>query len=342
MSEQQAVLSVRGLRTHFVTPERTVKAVDGITYDLHAGKTLAIVGESGSGKSVHALSILGLLPMPPAKIVGGEILFRGDDLLKMDRESLRKVRGNRIAMIFQEPMTSLNPVLKVGEQIAEAVMLHQGASKEKAWAKAVDLLKKVGIPHPEERVNDFPHQFSGGMRQRAMIAIALSCEPDVLIADEPTTALDVTIQAQILDLLKRLQSELGMSIVLITHDLGIVAEFVDEVVVMYAGVVVERAQVQELFAHPRHPYTQGLLASVPSLAAGGARERLKAIAGVVPELKDLPRGCRFQDRCPDVFDRCRRSEPPLYAVGGAMARCYLHVPQSGTEAGSEAAKGAGA
>ncbi|MDE2511120.1 MAG: ABC transporter ATP-binding protein, partial [Elusimicrobia bacterium] len=227
----EPVLSVRGLRTHFILPERTVQAVDGLTYDLHPGKTLAVVGESGSGKSVHALSILRLLPQPPAKVVAGEILFQGRDILKMSPKELREIRGNRIAMIFQEPMTSLNPVLTVGEQIAEAIILHQKKSKEEAWAKAVDLLKKVGIPHPEERVKDYPHQFSGGMRQRAMIAIALSCEPDVLIADEPTTALDVTIQAQILQLIKDIQAETGMGLIVITHDLGVIAETVDRVVV---------------------------------------------------------------------------------------------------------------
>jgi oligopeptide/dipeptide ABC transporter ATP-binding protein len=323
VTSEQPVLSVRGLRTHFVTPERTVKAVDGISYDLHCGKTLAIVGESGSGKSVHALSILGLLPMPPAKIVGGQILFRGDDLLKMKHEELRKVRGNRIAMIFQEPMTSLNPVLKVGEQIAEAVMLHQGASKEKAWAKAVDLLKKVGIPHPEERVNDFPHQFSGGMRQRAMIAIALSCEPDVLIADEPTTAMDVTIQAQILELMKDLQREYRMAIILITHNIGVVAEMADDVVVMYAGRPVEHASVMELFKNPQHPYTKGLLASVPSIYE--RKERLEAIPGQPPDLgAGLLAGCPFAPRCPKVFDRCKVEDPKQYHLPtGAMANCFL-------------------
>jgi oligopeptide transport system ATP-binding protein len=323
VTQKETVLSVRGLRTHFVTPERTVKAVDGITYDLAAGKTLAIVGESGSGKSVHALSILGLLPMPPARIVGGEILFRGDDLLKMKAEAMRQVRGNRIAMIFQEPMTSLNPVLKVGEQIAEAVMLHQGASKEKAWAKAVDLLRKVGIPHPEERVNDFPHQFSGGMRQRAMIAIALSCEPDVLIADEPTTALDVTIQAQILELMKDLQREYRMAIILITHNIGVVAEMADDVIVMYAGRPVEHAPVGELFKNPQHPYTKGLLASVPSIYE--RKERLEAIAGQPPDLgAGLQGGCPFAPRCPRVMDKCKVEDPPQFHLpGSVMANCWL-------------------
>ena len=318
----EPVLSVRGLRTHFITRERTVKAVDGVTYDLHPGKTLAVVGESGSGKSVHALSILRLLPEPPAKVVGGEILFRGRDLLKMGAEEMRAIRGNRIAMIFQEPMTSLNPVLRVGEQIAEAVVLHQGVSQEKAWAKAVDLLKKVGIPHPEERVNDFPHQFSGGMRQRAMIAIALSCEPDVLIADEPTTALDVTIQAQILELMKDLQREYHMAIILITHNIGVVAEMADDVVVMYAGRPVEHSPVGELFNSPKHPYTKGLLGSVPSIYV--RKERLEAIAGQPPDLSGGFSGCPFAPRCPSALERCKADDPPQFHLAGdRMSNCWL-------------------
>ncbi len=317
----EPVLAVRGLRTHFVLPERTVKAVDGISYELFPGKTLAIVGESGSGKSVHALSILGLLPMPPAKIVAGEVLFRGQDLLTMRPEELRAVRGNRIAMIFQEPMTSLNPVLPVGEQIAEAVILHQKKSKEEAWAKAVDLLKKVGIPHPEERVHDYPHQFSGGMRQRAMIAIALSCEPDVLIADEPTTALDVTIQAQILELMKDLQREYKMAIILITHNIGVVAEMADDVVVMYAGRPVEQAPIHELFKDPKHPYTKGLLNSVPSIYV--RKERLEAIKGQPPDLTGGFVGCPFAPRCAVVLDRCAADDPPQFHLAGArMSNCW--------------------
>ena len=319
----EPVLSVRGLRTHFITRERTVKAVDGVTYDLHPGKTLAVVGESGSGKSVHALSILRLLPEPPAKVVGGEILFNGKDLLKMSHEEMRKIRGNRIAMIFQEPMTSLNPVLKVGEQIAEAIVLHQGATQEQAWAKAVDLLKKVGIPHPEERVNDYPHQFSGGMRQRAMIAIALSCEPDVLIADEPTTALDVTIQAQILDLIRQLQQQSGTAVVLITHDLGVVAEMADRVAVMYGGQIVEEAAVVDLFTDPKHPYTVGLLGSVPVI--GRRSEELAVIPGRVPTLIDPPNGCRFAPRCPERMSQCIEATPALTTLpDGRRVRCFLH------------------
>ena len=317
----EPVLSVRGLRTHFVTPERTVSAVDGLTYDLHPGKTLAVVGESGSGKSVHALSILRLLPEPPAKVVAGRVLFRGRDLLKMPAEEMRAVRGNRIAMIFQEPMTSLNPVLRVGTQIAEAVILHQKASKEQAWAKAADLLGKVGIPHPEERVHDYPHQFSGGMRQRAMIAIALSCEPDVLIADEPTTALDVTIQAQILELMKDLQREYRMAVILITHNIGVVAEMADDVVVMYAGRPVESAAALDLFRDPRHPYTKGLLASVPSIYE--RKDRLAAIPGQPPDLGEGFPGCPFAPRCPVVMERCRTQDPPQFHLeGGRMANCW--------------------
>jgi oligopeptide/dipeptide ABC transporter ATP-binding protein len=318
----EPVLSVRGLRTHFVTPERTVKAVDGLSYDLHESKTLAIVGESGSGKSVHALSILGLLPMPPAKIVAGEILFRGEDLLKMRPGKLREVRGNRIAMIFQEPMTSLNPVLKVGDQIAESIILHQKKTKAEARAKAIDLLKKVGIPHPDERVDDYPHQFSGGMRQRAMIAIALACEPDVLIADEPTTALDVTIQAQILELMKDLQREYKMAIILITHNIGVVAEMADDVVVMYAGRPVEHAPVGELFKNPKHPYTKGLLNSVPSIYE--RKERLEAIAGQPPDLTGGFVGCPFAPRCPSVLARCSSDDPPQFHLPGErMSNCWL-------------------
>jgi oligopeptide/dipeptide ABC transporter ATP-binding protein len=317
----ESVLSVRGLRTHFVTPERTVKAVDGLSYELGAGKTLAVVGESGSGKSVHALSILGLLPSPPAKVIAGEILFRGEDLLKMPARKMREIRGNRVAMIFQEPMTSLNPVLTVGEQIAETIILHQGKTPEQAWAKSVELLKKVGIPCPEERVHDFPHQFSGGMRQRAMIAIALSCEPDVLIADEPTTALDVTIQAQILELMKELQREYKMAIILITHNIGVVAEMADDVVVMYAGRPVEQAPVAELFKNPRHPYTKGLLASVPSIYE--RKERLEAIPGQPPDLSAGFTGCPFTPRCVGALERCASDDPPqFHLAGGAMSNCW--------------------
>lgn len=323
----EPVLSVRGLRTCFYGDNHEVRAVDGISYDLHAGKTLAVVGESGSGKSVHALSILRLLPEPPAKIVSGEIIFAGRDLLKLGRQDMRAIRGNRIAMIFQEPMSSLNPVLKVGEQIAEAIILHQKASPQAAWAKAVDLLKKVGIPHASERSNDFPHQFSGGMRQRAMIAIALSCEPDVLIADEPTTALDVTIQAQILELMKDLQKEYKMAIVLITHNIGVVAEMADDIAVMYAGRQVEAAGVSALFKDPQHPYTRGLLNSIPSIYA--CKERLEAIPGTPPELtREFP-GCPFVPRCPVAMERCQTQDPPqFHLANGRMSNCWHQEAQS--------------
>ncbi len=304
-----------------------MRAVDGISYDLHEGKTLAVVGESGSGKSVHALSILRLLPEPPAKIVAGQVLYRGKDLLQLPPADLRRIRGNRVAMIFQEPMTSLNPVLTVGEQIAEAVVLHQGASQKQAWAKAVELLRKVGIPHPEQRVRDFPHQFSGGMRQRAMIAIALSCEPEVLIADEPTTALDVTIQAQILDLMRQLQKEYRMAIVLITHNIGVVAEMADDVAVMYAGRQVEQASVADLFREPKHPYTKGLLASVPSIYE--RKERLDAIPGQPPELTRQFTACPFAPRCPSVIERCRKEDPPQFRLaGGRVSNCWLQEGDS--------------
>jgi oligopeptide/dipeptide ABC transporter ATP-binding protein len=325
--EAQPVLSVKGLRTYFELDGHVIRAVDGISYDLHPGKTLAVVGESGSGKSVHALSILRLLPEPPAKIVAGQILFKGRDLLTMPPEELRQIRGNRIAMIFQEPMTSLNPVLTVGEQIAETIVLHQNATQEAAWAKAVVLLQKVGIPHASERVHDYPHQFSGGMRQRAMIAIALSCEPDVLIADEPTTALDVTIQAQILELMKDLQKEFKMAIVLITHNIGVVAEMADEVAVMYAGRQVEYASVGDLFKTPKHPYTQGLLNSVPSVYT--KKERLEAIPGQPPELNKEFAGCPFVPRCACAEERCKNQDPPEFELaGGRMSNCWKQEKES--------------
>ena len=321
------VLSVKDLRVGFRTERGFLRAVDGISYDLHAGQTLAIVGESGSGKSVHALSILRLLPEPPAEIVSGEITFAGRDLLKLSLSEMRKIRGNRIAMIFQEPMTSLNPVLTIGDQISEAVILHQKVSQAKAMAKAVDLLKKVGIPHPSERVKDYPHQFSGGMRQRAMIAMALSCDPDVLVADEPTTALDVTIQAQILELMRDIQKESKMGIVLITHNLGVVAEMADEVCVMYAGRQMEGAGVSELFKDPRHPYTRGLLNSVPSLY--GRKDRLEAIAGQPPELVSEVPGCPFEPRCSKAMARCKTERPARFEpAAGHYSYCWMEDAKS--------------
>jgi len=317
------LLSVRNLKTYFYTDEGVVKAVDGLTYELHKGETLGIVGESGCGKSVHALSVMRLIPQPPGKIVEGEILFEGINLLKLPDDDMRKIRGNRIAMIFQEPMTSLNPVLTIGEQIAEAVMLHQRLNKKDAWDRAAEMLDKVKIPLAKERVRDYPHQFSGGMRQRVMIAMALSCNPSILVADEPTTALDVTIQAQILELMRELQQEFNMAIILITHNLGVVAETCDNVVVMYAGRPVEHATVQRIFRDPKHPYTWGLLHSIPKLYE--RKERLIPIEGQPPSLIDLPVGCTFAPRCPFAMEICVKQDPPDYAVGADhYAKCFLH------------------
>ena len=290
-------------------------------------KSKTLVGESGCGKSVTALSVMRLIASPPGKIAGGSIKYAGKDLLQLSEPDMRAIRGNRIAMIFQEPMTSLNPVFTAGDQVAEAVRLHQHKSRADALAIAVEMFRKVGIPSPEDRVHSYPHQLSGGMRQRVMIAMALACRPDLLIADEPTTALDVTIQAQILDLLRQLQRDLGMSILLITHDLGVIAETADEVVVMYAGRVVERAATNDLFAAPRHHYTAGLLRSIPTYGQthgdGGARGRLQEIKGMVPALTDLPVGCKFVDRCPAAQDRCRETEPPLVQLGASLVRCHF-------------------
>jgi oligopeptide/dipeptide ABC transporter ATP-binding protein len=335
----ETLLSVHNLKTYFYTDEGVVKAVDGLTYELHKGETLGIVGESGCGKSVHALSVMRLIPTPPGKIVEGEILFQGTNLLKLPEDEMRRIRGNRIAMIFQEPMTSLNPVLTIGEQIAEAVMLHQGMSKKDAWDRAVEMLEKVKIPLARERVRDYPHQFSGGMRQRVMIAMALSCNPSILMADEPTTALDVTIQAQILDLMRELQKEFNMAIILITHNLGVVAEMADNVVVMYAGRPVEHASVHDTFRDPRHPYTWGLLHSIPKLYE--RKERLIPIEGQPPSLIDLPPGCTFAPRCPFAMEVCVKADPPEYPVtNDHYARCYLHSEHA-TEEDKKAAVAAG-
>ncbi|MBI5595024.1 MAG: ABC transporter ATP-binding protein [Elusimicrobia bacterium] len=318
----EPILSVRGLRTEFRTPDSLVRAVDGLSYDLHAGRTLAVVGESGSGKSVHALSLMRLLPVPPARVTAGEVLYRGRDLLTLPDPEMRRLRGDRLAMIFQEPMTSLNPVMRVGAQISESVVLHKGASAAAARARAVELLRKVGIPAPEKRVDDYPHQFSGGMRQRAMIAMALACDPDVLIADEPTTALDVTIQAQILELMKSLQREFKMALILITHNIGVVAEMADDVVVMYAGRAVEKAPVQDIFKSPKHPYTRALLGSVPSIYL--RKDRLASIPGQPPDLAVPFKGCPFAPRCTEALERCRADDPPAFPLaGGRMSNCWL-------------------
>jgi oligopeptide/dipeptide ABC transporter ATP-binding protein len=294
---------------------------------LARGETVGVVGESGCGKSVTALSILRLVPDPPGRITGGQIRFEGTNLLELSQADMRKVRGNDISMIFQEPMTSLNPVFTIGNQIAEAVRLHQGLSKREALEKSIEMLTLVGIPVPARRVHEYPHQLSGGMRQRAMIAMALSCNPKVLIADEPTTALDVTIQAQILDLMRNLQHELGTAILMITHDLGVVAEMARKVVVMYAGKVVEQAPVEEIFAEPNHPYTQGLLQSLPRVDkdATGGKHRLQEIPGIVPSLINLPPGCKFASRCPKVMAICEEQEPPLEQVGPQhYSACWLN------------------
>ncbi len=335
----EELLSVKDLKTYFYTDEGVVKAVDGLTYTLHRGETLGIVGESGCGKSVHALSVMRLIPQPPGKIVQGDIRFQGTDLLTLPEDEMRRIRGNRIAMIFQEPMTSLNPVLTIGEQIAEAVTLHQGLSKKEAWDHAAEMLEKVKIPLAKERVRDYPHQFSGGMRQRVMIAMALSCNPSILIADEPTTALDVTIQAQILDLIRDLQQEFHMAVILITHNLGVVAEMADNVVVMYAGRPVEHATVHDTFRDPRHPYTWGLLHSIPKLYEH--KERLIPIEGQPPSLIDLPPGCTFAPRCPFAMEICVKADPPEYPItANHFSRCYLHSEYA-TEEDKKTAQQAG-
>ncbi|RMG17509.1 MAG: ABC transporter ATP-binding protein [Deltaproteobacteria bacterium] len=324
------LIEIEGLRTAFHTDDGTVVAVDGVDLTICEGETLGVVGESGCGKSVTAMSILRLIPDPPGRIVGGTVRYRGRDLLTLPEEEMRRIRGKKISMIFQEPMTSLNPVFTVGDQIGEAVRLHEGASKREARDRAIEMLRLVGIPAPEQRVDAYPHQLSGGMRQRVMIAMALACDPDLLIADEPTTALDVTIQAQILELIKRLQEERGMAVMMITHDLGVVAETCDEVAVMYAGKVVERASVEEIFARPRHPYTLGLLRSIPSFDVTGAEKkgRLPAIPGTVPSLLALPGGCRFRTRCERVVEGCKVEEPPLVEVAPAhTAACVNPAPE---------------
>jgi peptide/nickel transport system ATP-binding protein len=319
------VLQVDDLRTHFFTQDGITRAVDGVSFRVRPGETLGIVGESGCGKSVTALSILRLLPARLGRTVGGSVRFDGRELLSLEEGEMREIRGNRIAMIFQEPMTSLNPVLTIGDQIAEAVVIHQRKSRAEAMARAVEMLRLVRIPDPERRVQDYPHQFSGGMRQRAMIAMALSCNPRLLIADEPTTALDVTIQAQILKLMVELKSEIGAAIMLITHDLGVVAETCQRVIVMYAGRVVEEADIYELFDRPLHPYTRGLMASIPRLKKEGAR-RLSEIPGIVPNLREPIAGCAFAPRCPVATERCR-SEAPVLEAKGADHRVACFVAE---------------
>jgi len=317
------LLEIKNLKTYFYTDEGTVPAVDDVTLTIPKGKTLGVVGESGCGKSVTALSVMRLIDHP-GKIVDGEIRFAGRELTQLTEKEIRKVRGGEIAMIFQEPMTSLNPVFSIGNQIVEAIELHQkGVSKKEAWDLAIQMLEKVRIPMPEQRVRQYPHEFSGGMRQRAMIAMALSCEPELLIADEPSTALDVTIQAQILELLRDLQRDTGMSIMIITHDLGVVAEVSDLVAVMYASKVVERATTKDIFANPLHPYTQGLLASKPKVGQKKS-ERLQTIDGMVPSPLHFPSGCKFHPRCPKAQERCREEEPEIRVISdGHECRCHF-------------------
>lgn len=326
MMQEDILLEVKNLKTHFITNKGTAKAVDGLDFVLKKGETLGIVGESGCGKSITSLSILRLIPSPPGKIVDGQILLHGKDLVLMSDQEIRKIRGNQISMIFQEPMTSLNPVIPVGEQIAEALRLHQKLSRKKAWDKAVDMIRLVGIPSPEKRAKQEPFQLSGGMRQRVMIAMALACTPEVLIADEPTTALDVTIQAQILELMKDLQRKIGMGIIFITHDLGVVAEMCDQVAVMYAGQIVEYQTTANLFNNPLHPYTQGLIGSLPKLYED--RDELQIIDGTVPSPYDYPTGCRFADRCPFVQDLCRNKQPEIIPIENSQqVRCWKYTDQ---------------
>ncbi len=323
----ETILDVRDLRTSFFTQDGVTRAVDGLSFTVGAGETLGIVGESGCGKSVTALSVMRLLPAPLGRTVGGEVHFGGRDLLTLDEPAMRRIRGDRIAMVFQEPMTSLNPVLTVGEQIAEAVMIHQGKSRAEGFARAAEMLTLVRIPDAERRVTDYPHQFSGGMRQRVMIAMALSCQPQLLIADEPTTALDVTIQAQILKLMLELKGRIGAAILLITHDLGVVAETCQRVIVMYAGRKVEEAPVLDLFDRPLHPYTRGLMASIPRHRRGVApARRLQEIPGMVPNLRDPIAGCAFAPRCPLATARCAAEPPPLRQAAGHAVACWEATP----------------
>ncbi len=323
------LLEVNDLKTYFHTYEGVARAVDGVTYHLDPGEALGIVGESGCGKSVTASSIMRIVPDPPGRIVGGQILFQGQDLTQLSQKAMRRIRGRSIAMIFQEPMTSLNPVYTVGNQIAEMFILHRGMNKRTAMDASVEMLDRVQIPAPRRRAAEYPHQLSGGMRQRAMIAMALACDPELLIADEPTTALDVTVQAQILDLMIKLKEELKTAVQIITHDLGVIAETADRIVVMYAGRVVEEAATVALFQNTLHPYTQGLLNSIPLLGSrtAGEQQTLEEIKGMVPSLYGLPEGCKFRERCPQAMPICRENEPDLTAAGdGHAVRCWLHIP----------------
>jgi oligopeptide/dipeptide ABC transporter ATP-binding protein len=318
------LLEIRNLKTYFHVRGAVLKAVDDVTLSMKKGETLGLVGESGCGKSVTASTIMGLVPMPPGFIAGGEILFEGVDLVKVPESKMRKIRGSQISMIFQEPMTSLNPVFTVGDQVAEVIRLHEKLSRQEIQNRVIETFRLVNIPAPETRIKDYPHQMSGGMRQRVMIAMALACSPKLMIADEPTTALDVTIQAQILELMNTLKRETGASILFITHDLGVIAEMSQKVAVMYAGKVMEAADVNDLFANPRHPYTVGLMSSIPVLGTGKKQKRLSTIAGVVPSLFKLPEGCLFHDRCTMALKDCSRVEPPVTDLGNGHIVCCHH------------------
>ncbi len=323
MSQAETILEIKDLCVEFQTVEGTVHAVDHLNYTLHKGEKLGIVGESGSGKSVSSLGMLQLIPNPPGRITGGEILYHGKDLVKASEKEMQKIRGNEISMIFQEPMTSLNPIIKCGSQIAESLRLHRGMKKKEAMEEAVRMMRSVGIANPEVRAYEYPHQMSGGMRQRVMIAMALACQPQILIADEPTTALDVTIQAQILDLIRDLNESLGTSVVFITHDLGVVSELCDTVIVMYTGHIVEQAPVKELFESPKHPYTKGLLHAIPRITK--ERDPLETIEGMVPNPTERIEGCSFSPRCPYATAQCRKAEPPVTELaGGRLVRCWQY------------------
>ncbi len=320
------LIEIKDLQVHFHARGGLLKAVDGVSLNIEAGQTLGLVGESGCGKSVTASAIMRIIPCPPGEIAGGEIFFDGQDVLKLSEAQMKKIRGLKISMIFQEPMTSLNPVFTVGDQVREVILLHQQVSKKEADERVVEMFRRVGIPAAEQRVNEYPHQMSGGMRQRVMIAMALACNPKLMIADEPTTALDVTIQAQILDLMNKLKEGLGSSILFITHDLGVIAEMAQNVAVMYAGKVVEFTDVKTLFGNPKHPYTIGLMSSIPILGAKKGTNRLATIPGVVPSLFNLPEGCLFSDRCVDAFDDCSRIKPPMVDVAeNHRVRCLKYV-----------------
>ena len=334
MKQSETILEIKDLCVEFQTVEGKVQAVDHLSYTLHKGEKLGIVGESGSGKSVSSLAMLQLIPNPPGRVTGGEILYKGQDLVRLSEKEMQKLRGNEISMIFQEPMTSLNPIIQCGKQIAESLRLHRGMNKKEAMQEAVRMMKEVGIANPEIRAHEYPHQMSGGMRQRVMIAMALACRPQILIADEPTTALDVTIQAQILDLIRDLNRETGTAVLFITHDLGVVSELCDTVIVMYTGHIVEQAPVKDLFRDPKHPYTVGLLNAIPSITKD--RKPLQTIEGMVPNPTERVEGCSFWPRCPHASERCRKQEPPVTGLGeDRLVRCWLYAGEEGKEGDSD-------